>query len=133
MLRGRQPDQAVQGRCRLQVLSLPRAEQESQAPSRIARQERRAVAEGRRAVRQQPGERTPQAWVVEGDQRAASEHAGVSTPVAWKEIEAGVDRREFTIETVPARLEKVGDLWAPLRKAKGVDLTKVTRYASRST
>jgi len=33
---------------------------------------------------------------------------------------------------VPARLEKVGDLWAALRKSKGVDLSKVTRYAERS-
>ena len=60
----------------------------------------------------------------------ASEHAGVSTPLAWKEIEAGVDRRDFTIDTVPARLERLGDLWAALRKAKPIDLTKVTRYGS---
>ena len=56
----------------------------------------------------------------------ASEYAGVSTPVAWKEIEKGFDRREFTIKTVPARLAEVGDLWAALRKSKGVDLTAVT-------
>jgi len=63
----------------------------------------------------------------------ASEHAGVSTPLSWKEIEAGVDRRDFTIETVPARLDKVGDLWAVLRTAKSVDLTSATRYAGRSS
>jgi len=63
----------------------------------------------------------------------ASEHAGVSTPLSWKEIEAGVDRRDFSIETVPARLDKVGDLWALLRTAKSVDLTKATRYAERSS
>ena len=57
----------------------------------------------------------------------ASDHAGVSAPVTWKEIEKGFDRREFTIKTVPPRLRKVGDLWAALRKAKGVDLTAVTK------
>jgi bifunctional non-homologous end joining protein LigD len=62
----------------------------------------------------------------------ASDYAGVSTPMTWQEIEDGVDRRDFTIQTAPARLEKVGDLWAPLRTAKGVDLTRVTRYAERS-
>jgi bifunctional non-homologous end joining protein LigD len=59
----------------------------------------------------------------------ASEYAGVSTPVTWREIDKGFDRREFTIETVPGRLQKVGDLWGALRKAKGIDLARVTRYA----
>ena len=57
----------------------------------------------------------------------ASQYAGVSTPVTWREIEQGFDRREFTIKTIPARLAEVGDLWAALRKSKGVDLTAVTR------
>jgi len=61
----------------------------------------------------------------------ASEYAGVSTPVTWQEIDAGFDRKAFTIETAPARLEKVGDLWAALRKSKGVDLARVTRYTER--
>ena len=61
----------------------------------------------------------------------ASEYAGVSTPLAWKEVEAGVDRHDFTIETVPARLAEVGDLWAALRKARPVDLARVTRYAAK--
>jgi bifunctional non-homologous end joining protein LigD len=57
----------------------------------------------------------------------ASEYAGVSTPVTWKEIEQGFDRREFTIKTVPARLGHAGDLWAALRNAKGADLAAVTK------
>ena len=61
----------------------------------------------------------------------ASDYAGVSTPVTWQEIDAGFDRKAFTIETVPARLEKVGDLWAALRKSKGIDLARVTRYTER--
>jgi hypothetical protein len=47
----------------------------------------------------------------------ASEYAGVSTPLTWKEVDAGVDPREFTIRTAPARFRKVGDLWKGLRDA----------------
>lgn len=59
----------------------------------------------------------------------ASEFAGVSTPLTWKEVDEGVRREDFTMKTVPARLAKVGDLWAALRKSKGVDLSRVSRYA----
>jgi bifunctional non-homologous end joining protein LigD len=62
----------------------------------------------------------------------ASEYAGVSTPVTWQEIDDGFDRKAFTIVTAPARFAGVGDLWAALRKSKGVDLARVTRYAERS-
>ena len=50
----------------------------------------------------------------------ASDYAGASTPLTWDEIDGGVDRRDFTIRTLPVRLQQVGDLWAPLRKSKGV-------------
>ena len=39
----------------------------------------------------------------------ASDFAGVSTPLTWKEVAAGVDPRDFTIRTAPARFRKVGD------------------------
>jgi bifunctional non-homologous end joining protein LigD len=61
----------------------------------------------------------------------ASEYAGVSTPLSWKEVDRGVRREDFTIQTVPARVAKVGDLWAGLAKSKGVDLTRVSRYTSK--
>jgi bifunctional non-homologous end joining protein LigD len=61
----------------------------------------------------------------------ASDYAGVSTPVTWQEIDEGFDRTNFTIETAPVRFQTVGDLWAKLRKSKGVDLAKVTRYAEK--
>ena len=61
----------------------------------------------------------------------ASDYAGVSTPVTWQEVEDGFDRRDFTIQTTPSRFEQVGDLWAQLRKAKGVDLSRITRLAER--
>jgi bifunctional non-homologous end joining protein LigD len=57
----------------------------------------------------------------------ASDYAGVSTPLTWKEVEAGVDRRDFTITSVPARVDEVGDLWAVLRKGKPVNLERVTK------
>ena len=58
----------------------------------------------------------------------ASAYAGVSTPLSWREVDHGVKREQFTIETVPARIREVGDLWAALRKAKGVDLSRAARY-----
>jgi bifunctional non-homologous end joining protein LigD len=54
----------------------------------------------------------------------ASEYAGVSTPLTWEEVAEGVRREDFTIRTVPARLAKVGDLWAPIQSARGADLRK---------
>jgi bifunctional non-homologous end joining protein LigD len=62
----------------------------------------------------------------------ASEYAGVSTPLTWQEVDDGVRRQDFTIRTAPARFQKVGDLWAALRKGKGVDLSRVLRYAERA-
>jgi bifunctional non-homologous end joining protein LigD len=61
----------------------------------------------------------------------ASEYAGVSMPVTWREIDEGFDRQAFTIQTAPSRVEAVGDLWAALRESKGVDLARATRYAER--
>lgn len=60
----------------------------------------------------------------------ASEFAGVSTPLTWDEVDAGVEREDFTIATVGARLAKTGDLWAALRKAKGADLARAARYGA---
>jgi bifunctional non-homologous end joining protein LigD len=57
----------------------------------------------------------------------ASDYAGVSTPLTWKEIDDGVKRQDFTIKTIPSRLKEVGDLWAKLRTSKGVDLSRVSK------
>jgi bifunctional non-homologous end joining protein LigD len=59
----------------------------------------------------------------------ASEFAGASTPLTWDEVDTGVDRRDFTIRTLPSRIAEVGDLWtATLKSIKPPDLRKVERY-----
>ena len=45
--------------------------------------------------------------------------ATVSTPVTWKEVERGVRMEDFTMQTVPARLARLGDLWKPLLAQRG--------------
>jgi len=61
----------------------------------------------------------------------ASDYAGVSAPLTWKEIHQGVHREDFTIQTMPARLAAVGDLWKGLRTSKGVDLSRISGFAKR--
>ncbi|MQA30959.1 MAG: hypothetical protein GEU82_14190 [Luteitalea sp.] len=58
----------------------------------------------------------------------ASDYAGVSTPLTWEEVEAGVRREDFTLKTLPGRLSERGDLWARLRESRGVDLSAVSKY-----
>jgi len=40
--------------------------------------------------------------------------ATVSTPVTWDEVARGFEIEDFRMDNVPARLAKLGDLWAPL-------------------
>ena len=46
-------------------------------------------------------------------------HATVSTPITWKELQEGVRTEDFRIDNVPARVNKLGDLWAPLLAKTG--------------
>jgi bifunctional non-homologous end joining protein LigD len=60
----------------------------------------------------------------------ASDYAGVSTPLSWKEVDGKVDPREFTLRTAPARFSEVGDLWKGLRTKAPADLEAVfEKYA----
>jgi bifunctional non-homologous end joining protein LigD len=45
--------------------------------------------------------------------------APVSTPVAWREVERGLAIDDFRIDNAPARVRRLGDLWAPLLAARG--------------
>ncbi len=44
--------------------------------------------------------------------------ACVSTPVSWKEVERGIKIEDFRLDNVRKRIEKVGDLWAPMVSEK---------------
>jgi bifunctional non-homologous end joining protein LigD len=59
----------------------------------------------------------------------ASDYAGVSAPLTWRELDKGIRREDFTMESMPARIREVGDLWAEMRTSKGADLSRVMRYA----
>ena len=63
----------------------------------------------------------------------ASEFAGVSTPLTWKEVDRGIDPRDFTVRTAPARFQELGDLWARLRADKPADLEAVLRKYARDS
>lgn len=57
----------------------------------------------------------------------AEPRATVSTPVTWDELSAGVTLDSFGLDDVPARVKKLGDLWAPLSPSEAgrFDLTEV--------
>jgi bifunctional non-homologous end joining protein LigD len=44
--------------------------------------------------------------------------ATVSTPVTWDEVARGVTIEDFRLDNVPARIGRLGDLWAPLNSAR---------------
>jgi len=92
-----------------------------------------AIAFGRELERRMPGRVTTKWWKEERgeaifvdynqnarDRTIASAYSlrplpggPVSTPVAWEELD-GLDPREFTLRTVPARLAERGDLQAAI-------------------
>jgi bifunctional non-homologous end joining protein LigD len=55
----------------------------------------------------------------------ASDFAGVSTPLTWKEVDGKVDPRDFTVRSAPERFRSAGDLWEGLRTGAPADLQAV--------
>jgi len=55
-----------------------------------------------------------------------AEGAPVSTPLRWNEVESGLDPKQFNLRTIPARLEEVGDLFAPALR-QGIRLPRFNR------
>lgn len=48
-----------------------------------------------------------------------NEFAGVSMPVTWEEVEAGIEPQNFTMRNALERLQRTGDLWKPLLQRRG--------------
>jgi bifunctional non-homologous end joining protein LigD len=44
----------------------------------------------------------------------AHDGAPVATPLDWKEVQPGLNPKEFTIRNAIERFERVGDLFAPV-------------------
>ncbi|MGH9311464.1 MAG: DNA ligase D [Vicinamibacterales bacterium] len=61
----------------------------------------------------------------------ASPFAGVSTPLAWEELDEPIDPHDFTIQTAPRRFAERADLWARLRTARPASLEAVFRKYAR--
>ena len=57
--------------------------------------------------------------------------ATVSTPLEWSEVNAGLDMHEFTIKTVPERIEKKSDLFIGIL-GKGIDISRAMENLSSS-
>jgi bifunctional non-homologous end joining protein LigD len=56
--------------------------------------------------------------------------AGVSMPVTWDEVEAGIRMEDFRIDNAVERLNEVGDLWKPvLAKTKRFNLERMFEAA----
>jgi bifunctional non-homologous end joining protein LigD len=56
--------------------------------------------------------------------------ATVSAPLKWSEVKKGLDPTDFTITTMPKRMKKVGDLFAPAI-GKGIDIYAALKKLQR--
>jgi bifunctional non-homologous end joining protein LigD len=61
--------------------------------------------------------------------RVAAE-ASISTPLRWDELH-NIYPTDFTMRTVPKRLEQIGDLWADILEHKN-DLQKLLKSGQKS-
>jgi bifunctional non-homologous end joining protein LigD len=57
--------------------------------------------------------------------------ATVSTPLTWAEVGDSLRMDAYRIDTVPDRVRRMGDLWAPLLGARRDDITALVAIAER--
>jgi bifunctional non-homologous end joining protein LigD len=57
--------------------------------------------------------------------------ASASAPVSWAELERGVEIDDFRLDNLPARVAKLGDLWAPVLAAK--ERVRLDRFVGPKT
>lgn len=57
--------------------------------------------------------------------------AKVSAPLTWNELMDGAVPEDFTIRTMPDRIKRVGDLFAPMEKP-GIDISEVLAFIRNS-
>ena len=100
---------------------------------RVATVERAVDARGRRVYIDYLQNMRGKSLATAYSARATAD-AGVSAPLTWREVHAGVDRGDFTLRTMPERVREVGDLWKALRDSPGADLAAILRApASRAS
>jgi bifunctional non-homologous end joining protein LigD len=68
----------------------------------------------------------PQATIAAPYSLRPKPGATVSVPLDWSEVKKGLTIQQFTIKNVPARLDKVGDLFSPVT-GKGINLQKALK------
>jgi bifunctional non-homologous end joining protein LigD len=54
--------------------------------------------------------------------------AKVSAPLTWEELANGAVPEDFTMRTMPERIKKTGDLFAPMEQTDGIDITEVLHF-----
>jgi bifunctional non-homologous end joining protein LigD len=57
--------------------------------------------------------------------------APVSTPLEWREVNEGLNPKEFTMQTAPERFRKTGDLWKGVL-GPGIDLRAALNRLSQA-
>jgi len=63
----------------------------------------------------------------------ATDHASISMPIGWDELEKGIRPEDFTLNNALERIKKKGDLFAPLLENPVQEsLDSILKYAGLS-